>query len=544
MIHGSLSILNSITAPRISVQKIAGWYGSPLFAWAIIGFGILVRLIQYLRNASLWVDEAALATIIVKSPASSLLGYLETHTAAPAGFMLAEKWAVNTLGNSEYALRLLPLIAGVGALILLYPVAKKFVSPWAVPIVLILFGMSTSLVRFSTNVKQYSLDVFLALLVLLIAVQVIQHRHEVKWLIVYAIVGAVAIWLSFSIVFVLAGTGAVLGWQAVRERNWSKVLPLGLVGAFWLVSFSLSYFTQSIGEFSNPEILARFDARSRYVPLPPSSLADIRWIFDNSFELFRVPGGITLAGLGMLSFLVGCASLWKTDKIRLFLLIGPLLATALVSSAQLYPFFERFILFLVPMVLLLIAEGAAFIFAKTKVTYPAIGIGLAALLILHPIASEVFALVRSRGTEEVRPVVQYINQHRQAGDKLYVYPGAIKAFTYYADRFQIEESEYVIGAREAFVKYGRRDLNLFIDELDQLRGNSRVWFLFSNVQSDGYGIRSEGGIDEELFHLFYLDNLGVQLDQYRVRKAVVYLYDLSSTENKQTSLSKPQSKTN
>ena len=219
MNHGSLSILNSMTVPRISAQKIAGWYGSPLFAWAIIGSGILVRLIQYLRNASLWVDEAALATVIVNSPASSLLGYLESHTAAPVGFLLAEKWAVNTLGNTEYSLRLLPLIAGVGALILLYPVAKKFVSPWAVPVVLILFAMSTSLVRFSTNVKQYSLDVFLALLVLLIAVQVVQHKHDVKWLIVFAIVGTLAIWLSFPIVFVLAGTGAVLGWQAVRESS-------------------------------------------------------------------------------------------------------------------------------------------------------------------------------------------------------------------------------------------------------------------------------------------------------------------------------------
>ena len=158
---------------------------------------------------------------------------------------------MNTLGNTEYSLRLFPLIAGVGALILLYPVAKKFVSPWAVPVVLILFAMSTSLVRFSTNVKQYSLDVFLALLVLLIAVQVVQHKHEVKWLIVFAVVGTLAIWLSFPIVFVLAGTGAVLGWETVRERNWRRMAPLGLMGAFWLVSFSLSYFTQSIAELSN-----------------------------------------------------------------------------------------------------------------------------------------------------------------------------------------------------------------------------------------------------------------------------------------------------
>lgn len=528
MSRQSANSLKNTVMSRLTAPKIAEWLGSPLLIWAIIGFGILVRLIQYLRNPSLWVDEAALASSIVNNSASNLVGYLDkTHTAAPIGFLILEKLAVELLGNSEYSLRLLPLIAGIASLLLMYPVAKHYISSWAVPVAVALFATSTSLVWFSTQVKQYSLDVFMALLVLLVAGQVMKQEYAWKWLIIYGVVGILTIWFSFPIVFVLAGTGIVLGGQVLQQRNWTKVIQLSLVGAGWLISFGASYLGQSGNELISDGIIKVIAGQSGFVPLPPRSLADVRWLFDMSFGLLSIPGGMALTGIAMLSLLLGCAGLWTTGRVRLLLLISPVIVTALVSSVQLYPFMERWVLFLVPMVLLLVAEGASVVFAKTRNTYPAIGIVLVALLLLHPVSSEAFRLVESRGSEEVRAVLQYYEAHRLEGDKLYVYPGAYKAFTYYADRFQLDETEYVIAARDTFEVSGDRDLNVFIDEMDQLRGNSRVWFLFSNVRSPGFGVKTDGGIDEEVFHIFYLDNIGERVDQFRMRKAVVYLYDLS-----------------
>lgn len=81
--------------------------------WTIIGFGILVRLAQYLYNRSLWNDEAALALNIVNRSYFELLQPLNYDQGAPIGFLLVEKLAVQLFGDNEYALRLFPLLSAI-----------------------------------------------------------------------------------------------------------------------------------------------------------------------------------------------------------------------------------------------------------------------------------------------------------------------------------------------------------------------------------------------------------------------------------------------
>lgn len=511
-------------------QKATSWYASPLVPWGIIGFGVLVRLAAYLHNPSLWVDEAALALSIVNRSFSGLLEPLAFHTGAPLGFLMLERLAVEVLGNNEYALRLLPFLAGVGSLFLLYPVAKRYITPQAVPIALLLFATSTSLVRYSNQVKQYSSDVFLVLLLLLVSTQVVKQRLAIRWLIIYAIVGAITIWFSFPVVFVLAGAGAVLGFQSLAKREWSKVAQLSIVGAVWLGSFAIFYFISTANEIaSNQGIEAQISIESGFVPLPPRSFSDARWYLTTLFDLFDVPAGLTFTGIAALAFLMGGVAIWKTNKYQSLTLLAPVVVTMLVSGAHLYPFSDRWVLFLTPFVLLFVAEGAMFIVAKTRHTYPAIGIALVALLLLHPIASEAFRLVVPRGTEEVRPVLTYITTRWSDGDQLYVYHGARKAFMYYADKFQLDDDNYIIGVSGIDPEIDRKDLDIFVADLDTLRGNDRVWFIFSNVKDTGLGLKRSSGVDEELFFLYHLDNIGTRLDYFRDQNASAYLYDLSET---------------
>lgn len=524
-----INLQSLLARPRVPTETISRWYVSPVLAWLIIGFGALVRVAGYLHNPSLWVDEAALATSIAANPISGLTGYLETHTAAPIGFLIVEKWSVGLLGNNEYALRLFPMLLGVGAVYLMYVVAKRYLSPWAVPIALVLFATSTSLVRFSNQVKQYSGDAFFTLVLLLFTSIVIEKGYQPKWLVIFAIVGAVAIWFSYPVVFIMAGVGIVLGWQAFQQRQWVNLTGLGFVGAVWIISFLAFYYVSSLGQIVLQEqgVIDFLSERSLMVPLIPRSLADVLWFLDTPFDLFDVPAGIALTGTGMMCFGIGLLAFWKANKLRFSLLLAPLAVTVLVSGAQLYPFADRWVLFLVPVVLLLVGEGGAFIFSHTRNVSYAIGVLLISLLVLHPISSEVFRLIEPRGTEAVRPVVEYMDARRLDGDKIYVYSGAFKAFSYYADRFGIDETEYVIGGRDVFEVIGFRDLNVYVDEINQMRGNDRVWFIFSNVSNTRY---TGGQINEEAFHVFYLDNIGERLDQFRIHRATVYLYDLSAAD--------------
>lgn len=498
--------------------------------WAVIGFGILVRVVQYIHNSSLWVDEAALSLNIVNKSFSGLTGPLDYFTAAPIGFLMSVKLAVEVLGNHEYVLRLVPLFAGVGSLLLMYSLAKKFLTPGAVLIALILFACSTPLVRYSTQVKQYSSDVFFALLVLLLSAHILERDFDGKWLVLYALVGAAVIWFSFPIVFVLAGAAVTMGLFLSSKKDWPKLVSLTAVGLVWLVSFFLSYQSPAVSELAGNEGVGQVLAvRSNFVPFPPLSASDVQWYTDSLFDLFQVPMGLTFTGIGALGLVIGCFSLARTNKLRLSLILLPMLVTILVSIARLYPFDDRWILFLVPFALLLVAEGTIFIVARTRSTYPAIGIVLVGLLLFHPIASETFRLLSARGSEEVRPVLQFVIDNRADGDKLYVYYGARKAFSYYADRYGLKEEDYVIGTRKVDGGYGNPGLNDFTDQINSLRGNRRVWFLFSNVHETTYppGAQS-GGINDKQFILYNLDKVGVRIDKFQVQNAVVYLYDLSS----------------
>lgn len=77
-----------------------------------------MQLSQYLYNRSLWADEAVLALNIVNRSYLELLQPLDYDQAAPIGFLIVEKFAVQLFGDNEYSLRLFPLLSGIISLLL------------------------------------------------------------------------------------------------------------------------------------------------------------------------------------------------------------------------------------------------------------------------------------------------------------------------------------------------------------------------------------------------------------------------------------------
>src|SRR3990172_1675949 len=135
----------------------------------LVGLGIVFRLVQYLYNRSLWLDEAALALNIIDRPFAGLLASLDYDQAAPLGYLVIEKAMVLLLGDSEYSLRLFPLIAGVVSVLLFYWVARQHLDLLAALIAVGLFATSRELIYYSAEVKQYGSDVLVALALLLAA---------------------------------------------------------------------------------------------------------------------------------------------------------------------------------------------------------------------------------------------------------------------------------------------------------------------------------------------------------------------------------------
>src|SRR5438876_10514665 len=77
----------------------------------VIAAGLGLRTFHFVRDPSMWHDEAALVLNVLQSGFGELLGPLRFAEAAPPLFLWAERAVNLTLGDSTFALRAVPFLA-------------------------------------------------------------------------------------------------------------------------------------------------------------------------------------------------------------------------------------------------------------------------------------------------------------------------------------------------------------------------------------------------------------------------------------------------
>jgi len=118
------------------------------------------------------------------------------------------------------------------------------------------------------------------------------------------------------------------------------------------------------------------------------------------------------------------------------------------------------------------------------------------------------------GAHQARDVIPA--GERRSEDLIYVYYGAVPAFTFYASQYGIDERNYSVGVAS------RDNPDRYLEDLEKLRGKPRVWFVFSHNCPPCE-------VDERLFMLEHLDTLGRRMGEYASGGSAVYLYDLTQS---------------
>jgi hypothetical protein len=493
--------------------------------WIIIGFGIILRLTQYLYNRSLWLDEArdVLIGILGRSFSEIFQPPPPIFTPTPpAGFLVIEKLAVQMFGNNEYALRLFPLLAGILSLFLFYLVAKKYLKPNAVLIALSLYAILDPLIYYSSEVKHYTTDNVIAILIFISAIYIQSERLSISRIALFGMLGMIAVWFSGPAVFILAGVGVSLFLFSLNKKEWAKIGSLSIVYSLWILSFVVCYLLYLRYLTHNEYIINSMKGENAFMPFPNLSLS---WFITTFFDTFGKTARFPLPGIAAFAFLMGCLSMFLEKKERFFILISPALFALLASALYLYPLKQRMLLFMIPSLLLFIGEGAEFVRDKTVHHSPLIGIVLIGLLLFQPLLSASYHLINPRAKEEIKTVLNYVRKHWQQGDIIYLHYRAHPAFMYYSKKYGFNEEDYIVGVyageKNNLWTFSPDYLRVYTEDLDKLRGNKRVWILFTETPL----LRK--GIDERVFFIYYLNQLGKQLDSFEDVGAAVYLYDLS-----------------
>jgi hypothetical protein len=479
--------------------------------------GFVLRLRQYLSGRSLWLDEAMLALNIVNRDFFGLFQTLDYDQGAPIGFLLVEKILSLLFGDHEFVFRLFPFVAGVAAPVLFYLLLRRTTSSIGLLAGLALFVLGPELIYYSSEMKQYIVDVAVMITLFLLAMPLLEKGAEKKDYIYLGLAGALSLWFSHPALFVLASLGIGLFLQTLEQRNRSKVCSVLLVGVIWLTNLGLLYFVSLKGLSQNTFLLEYW--QENFIPFPLGSdwgwfLLVFRGLLQNQIGIFAP------AWLVFVLVVLGLASLFGKNKTYAIVLLAMFVFSLIASGLHLYPLGGRLSLFLVPLAIILISQSVNAMQYDSGLPYKLGGIIaiLVSLYLLYPPADEAIRdFFNPKYFEHIRPSMATLSENWKEGDTLFVSSGAVPAFRFYADRYGLGDVDYQTSDASDYLKPEN-----IVSHLQALDGQSRAWILITHV----YETKD---FNEKDFLLSSLDAIGEHKREFRSPGTSVYLnlYDLS-----------------
>jgi len=346
--------------PRATDSRLNVWL------WGFVAVGIVLRLVRYAVDMPLWGDEASLALNILNRGYTGLLRPLDYYQVAPIGFLWSERAICCHWGMSEYAMRLLPMLAGIGALVLFACWARLLVSPLAAATATGILAVGNFCVRYAVELKPYGYDLLAGMLLLLPATLFIL-RGRTRWLAWLIVLTPLALALSYPAVFVAGGAALSLlvmtRRMTQRQLIWFAAFCLVLIG-----SFRLEVWRIGASQYQQTQTAMTTYWKGAFPPANPLRL--IWWlILIHTGNMFEYPfGGANGASTG--SFLVFVVGIWGWLRHRqrplIWLMLGPFALNFAAAVLRRYPYGEsaRVAQPLAPAIILLIGAGSAVLFEK------------------------------------------------------------------------------------------------------------------------------------------------------------------------------------
>jgi hypothetical protein len=255
--------------------------------------------------------------------------------------------------------------------------------------------------------------------------------------------------------------------------------------------------------------------RRSFAPLLPWS--DLHWYYKALGHMLDDPAGLPPTYLTVGLLILGTFSFAFRRWQLMMVLITPFLLTLIASAFGKYPFAGRFLLFTIPLLLLLLAEGVErvrMILLKVNrpVAFLIFTLSVVYLLYVPTVVAYKNLQFPPMG-EHIKPVMSHLRENHLSADLIYVYYGAVPAFEFYSSLYGFDRHDYIVGTFE------RNDPAKYLQSIDNLRGNQRVWFVFAHNCS--WCIVNEGS-----FILTHLNEIGLKKDEFMSTDASVYLYNL------------------
>lgn len=470
--------------------------------WTVVGIGIFLRIFHYLDNRSFWIDELYLAPSIMKlgfaELATSILDYQQK---APIGFLWLVKLTIMVFGTGEKAFRIIPMVSGIGAILVFIPVARYFLKPLGVVMALAIMALAPPLIYHSTEMKQYSTELFATVLVLYLYTRY-HNKLDYRSLLLWGMWGALIIWFSFTSIFIIASVAIGVGLYHLINKDWNALFKSLLPFSMWLVSFAVNYFFFTDKHTDSDWLIEWFRYREAFMPKGASVFGAAKWLISSFYQMLLYPLNVLwnpdfllevenpvlryvpkMPYMFFFFWVYGLYHFFKRDK-KLFLVF--LLPPILMSAAALfdkYPLYERLMVFIAPIPIILMAHGCERITsmlpskAKWRYIFPVILVTWPAWVSAQELVdTEKFG--RYKRTD-YREGLQHVAQNLQEGDVIFYYWNVKPHIYYYNQTYNLN----LDGIQLSDVRLASRDISEYINRqraeyLPIAKGKKRVWFIY------------------------------------------------------------------
>lgn len=371
-----------LSPPGLSPLIEARWI------WAFLILGFTLRVVRYLLRFPLWEDEAMLSANYLDRGTMELLQPLHYCQIAPPLFLWLQLAVIRLLGYTEWTLRLIPFLCGLGSLMLFRHVAGRLLRGTSLVLAVAMFAVAYPMSRYSAEAKPYGCDLFLALVMLTLVIEWLRRPGENRWLWGLAILVGPAVGYSFPAVFVAGGLSLVVAyvlWSAHR-RGWLPwmVFNLLLVAAFAVL---LMVNHTAVGE-TNQRNMESVHWSGTFPPIT-QPLRLVVWLVEiHAGGMLGYPVGGPNWGstASMLLALGGVVLLARRRQgLLLALLLAPLGLNFVAAVLHRFPYggHARMTLFMAPAFCILISLGiAGLLGVRRRASQRPLVIVLAGLLVL------------------------------------------------------------------------------------------------------------------------------------------------------------------
>ncbi|GAA4449587.1 glycosyltransferase family 39 protein [Rurimicrobium arvi] len=329
-----------------------------LLAGLIILIGICFRVVMFLQNRNLIIDEANVVRNIYERSLPGLLKPLSYEQYAPPLYLWQLEVCSWIFGYSEYAMRLPALIWGVAALFVFYAMARRVMTERGAWMPLGLLAFAPIFIKYSAEVKQYGPDAFTAIALIYCALQTnIFTVTRRRFLLTWAIAGSIAIWNSQPSVFILASVGAYYFAQCAQQRRWDYwklLLPIALI---WFAQFAV-YYELILKPQINSDYLQNYH-HDYFLYAIPDNAEEWRHNWIRIQEILHNTVGYSQRSyyLSMIFMVTGAVALIRRSLPLFLLLCMPIMITLIAAALKQFSLIERVALFMLPFTMLLTGYG-------------------------------------------------------------------------------------------------------------------------------------------------------------------------------------------